>query len=74
MQDGNGQTFLDKLLDMLEFLIPLYEKEGKSQLVIGIGCTGGRHRSVSMAVLAEKELKEKGRNVSCYHRDIVRRG
>ncbi len=74
MQDGNGQIFLDKLLDMLEFLIPLYEKEGKSQLVIGIGCTGGRHRSVSMAILVEKALKEKGRNVSCYHRDIVRRG
>lgn len=40
------QVFLQKLQDMLQFLIPLYEKEGKSQLVIGIGCTGGKHRSV----------------------------
>jgi UPF0042 nucleotide-binding protein len=42
------QTFLAKLLDMLQFLIPLYGKEGKSQLVIGIGCTGGKHRSVAL--------------------------
>ncbi|MFC5651965.1 RNase adapter RapZ [Paenibacillus solisilvae] len=43
------QTFLSKLLDMLQFLIPLYRKEGKSQVVIGIGCTGGKHRSVAIA-------------------------
>ncbi|GGD98927.1 RNase adapter RapZ [Paenibacillus nasutitermitis] len=43
------QTFLTKLLDMLQFLIPLYRKEGKSQVVIGIGCTGGKHRSVAIA-------------------------
>jgi len=43
------QTFLAKLLDMLQFLIPLYRKEGKSQVVIGIGCTGGKHRSVAIA-------------------------
>ncbi|MFC4812192.1 RNase adapter RapZ [Paenibacillus sp. GCM10023250] len=43
------QAFLAKLLDMLQFLIPLYRKEGKSQVVIGIGCTGGKHRSVAIA-------------------------
>ncbi|MBB3113165.1 UPF0042 nucleotide-binding protein [Paenibacillus phyllosphaerae] len=43
------QTFLTKLLDMLQFLIPQYRKEGKSQVVIGIGCTGGKHRSVAIA-------------------------
>jgi UPF0042 nucleotide-binding protein len=43
------QTFLGKLLDMLQYLIPLYHKEGKSQVVIGIGCTGGKHRSVALA-------------------------
>ena len=43
------QTFLTKLLDMLQFFIPLYHKEGKSQVVIGIGCTGGKHRSVAIA-------------------------
>ena len=41
--------FIDKLTDMLEFLIPNYVKEGKYQLVIGIGCTGGKHRSVTLA-------------------------
>ncbi len=43
------QQFLTKLVDMLQFLIPLYRKEGKSQIVIGIGCTGGKHRSVAVA-------------------------
>jgi UPF0042 nucleotide-binding protein len=43
------QAFLAKLLDMLQFLIPQYRKEGKSQVVIGIGCTGGKHRSVAIA-------------------------
>lgn len=43
------QTFLVKLLDLLNFLIPYYRKEGKSQVIIGIGCTGGKHRSVAIA-------------------------
>ncbi|MNI89712.1 glmZ(sRNA)-inactivating NTPase [compost metagenome] len=43
------QTFLAKLLDMLHFLLPQYHKEGKSQVIIGIGCTGGKHRSVAIA-------------------------
>lgn len=43
------QTFLTKLVDMLQFLIPQYRKEGKSHVVIGIGCTGGKHRSVAIA-------------------------
>ncbi|MCI6887135.1 MAG: RNase adapter RapZ [Lachnospiraceae bacterium] len=46
---GTAQIFLEKLYDMLEFLIPNYVQEGKNQLVIAIGCTGGRHRSVTIA-------------------------
>lgn len=49
MKWGETQEFLAKLLDMLHFLIPQYRKEGKSQVVIGIGCTGGKHRSVAIA-------------------------
>lgn len=71
MQDGNGERFLQKVLDLLEFLVPLYQKEGKSQLIIGVGCTGGRHRSVTTAVLLAERLREKGMDASCYHRDVA---
>ena len=49
MRDGNGEAFLQKTGDLLTSLIPLYRKEGKMQLTVGIGCTGGRHRSVAIA-------------------------
>ena len=49
MRDGTGAAFLQKTGDLLAYLIPLYHKEGKMQLAIGIGCTGGRHRSVAIA-------------------------
>lgn len=49
MKWSETQEFLNKLLDMLHFLIPHYKKEGKSQVVVGIGCTGGKHRSVAIA-------------------------
>ena len=64
------QTFLTKLDDMLEFLIPYYVKEGKSQLVIGIGCTGGVHRSVTIAHAAADMLQKHGHHVIQEHRDI----
>lgn len=64
--------FLEKLKDMLEFLIPNYINEGKRQLVISIGCTGGRHRSVTIANAIYEELKLKGQNVSVDHRDVNR--
>ena len=62
--------FMDKLVDMVEFLIPNFIKEGKSQLVIAIGCTGGRHRSVTMVNLLSKKLKENNHRVIIEHRDI----
>ncbi|AYF53622.1 RNase adapter RapZ [Clostridium botulinum C] len=64
------KEFINKLDDMLEFLIPNYIKEGKIQLVIAIGCTGGRHRSVTIANVIYDKLKEKGHKVSKEHRDI----
>lgn len=70
MQGGTGKEFLAKLMDMLDFLIPNYEKEGKNQLVIAIGCTGGKHRSVTIASEVYERLKESGRlEVRLEHRD-----
>jgi UPF0042 nucleotide-binding protein len=67
------QVFLQKLLDMLQYLIPLYEKEGKSQLVIGIGCTGGKHRSVAIAEYLGKTLASGGtETIRVHHRDAGR--
>ncbi len=66
------QTFLEKLKDMVTYLIPYYIEEGKSQLVIGIGCTGGHHRSVTLATELYKYLKENGYNAVVTHRDIQR--
>jgi UPF0042 nucleotide-binding protein len=61
--------FRDKLFDMIGFLVPQYIAEGKSQLVIAFGCTGGRHRSVTFAELTNEFLSEKGYNVHTMHRD-----
>lgn len=65
-----SQTFMNKLVDFLNFLIPNYINEGKSRLVIGIGCTGGAHRSVAMSEELGKRLKESEYNVKVVHRDI----
>jgi RNase adapter protein RapZ len=64
------RTFIQKLDDMVEFLIPNYLKEGKKQLIISIGCTGGRHRSVAIANELYKTLKSQGHRVNIDHRDI----
>ncbi len=62
--------FLDKLMDFIEFLLPRYRSEGKSYLTIGLGCTGGRHRSVAVSLLIADRLKESGYDVNIKHRDI----
>ncbi len=63
--------FLDKLEDMLKFLVPGYINEGKYQLVVGIGCTGGQHRSVTIANEIYEKLKESEEfNVKKFHRDL----
>ena len=63
-------VFIDKLDDMLKYLIPNYLKEGKRQLIISIGCTGGRHRSVAIANEIYHKLKDDGYNTNIEHRDI----
>ena len=70
MQTEAAGQFLDKLEDMLTFLIPNYINEGKNQLVIGIGCTGGKHRSVTLANAITKRLGNLKYGIKVEHRDI----
>lgn len=67
-----SNELLKKLIDLLDFLNPLYIKEGKSQIVLAIGCTGGNHRSVAIAEALKEYFSKKWENVSVYHRDIER--
>lgn len=64
------EKFLEKLKDMVGFLVPYYIQEGKNQLVIGIGCTGGKHRSVVIANELGDFLQKSGNVVTIQHRDI----
>ena len=70
MSFEESNTFLYKLTDMIEFLIPQYIKEGKNQLIISIGCTGGKHRSVTLANALYEKLHEKNHNILLKHNDI----
>lgn len=70
MESGAAGTFLAKLMEMLKFLIPHYIIEGKNQLVIGIGCTGGKHRSVTLANRLGKGLSGLEYGYKVEHRDI----
>ena len=75
MQYDEAGIFLDKLEDMLEFLIPNYIKEGKYSLVVAIGCTGGKHRSVTLAEGIKSRLENKdGIGLKLYHRDLAQHG
>ncbi|MBS7176689.1 MAG: RNase adapter RapZ [Clostridiales bacterium] len=65
-----SQELLKKLIDLIDFLIPLYVAEGKSQLVIAMGCTGGKHRSVTFAEMVYRHLLDQNRKVTVNHRDI----
>ena len=72
-QGGTAQAFLEKLYDLIDFLIPNYISEGKNQLVIAVGCTGGKHRSVTIARELYAHLKEGGDyGIRLEHRDIGR--
>jgi len=70
LKEPQTEEFLRRLVGFLDFLIPLYKKEGKAYLTIGIGCTGGRHRSPVIVESLSKILKEKHQSVEVIHRDI----
>jgi UPF0042 nucleotide-binding protein len=71
---AEARQFLTKYMDLLDFLIPLYEKEGKAYLTIAVGCTGGRHRSVTIARQICDQIRKSGRQVELVHRDIDQPG
>ena len=73
MSQPEAKTFYHKLMDLLDFSIPGYKKEGKSSVTIAIGCTGGQHRSVAFAERIGRELLSDSYNVTISHRDKDRR-
>ena len=73
MSQPEAKTFYHKLMDLLDFSIPGYKKEGKSSVTIAIGCTGGQHRSVAFAERIGRELLSDSYNVKISHRDKDRR-
>jgi UPF0042 nucleotide-binding protein len=70
LQNSEARLFLKKYLDLLDYLIPLYEKEGKAYLTLAVGCTGGRHRSVAIARALFDHIHQSGKQVEITHRDI----
>lgn len=66
-----AREFLDRLLPLLQFLIPQYQREGKTYLTIGIGCTGGQHRSVAVAERLRQLLQEQTDTIFITHRDLA---
>jgi len=72
LSNNETRTFLEKYINLLDYLIPLYKRENKAYLTIAIGCTGGRHRSVAIARHIFEYLNKKGHNSGLIHRDIDR--
>ncbi len=71
LSDGEGSRFIEKLYDLMSYVIPQFvEKEGRHQMVVAVGCTGGRHRSVTIANLLRDRLAELPYSVHVLHRDI----
>jgi UPF0042 nucleotide-binding protein len=72
LESERGAAFVERLRDFLDYVIPQYDREGKAYVTIGIGCTGGRHRSVAVAEALSSWLLEQGREVNLVHRDVER--
>ncbi|MEF2919077.1 MAG: RNase adapter RapZ [Acutalibacteraceae bacterium] len=70
MSSEESQNLYKKIVDYIDYALPLYQKEGKSQITIGIGCTGGHHRSVTFAIKLYDFLSEQGYITTIHHRDI----
>ncbi len=74
LESERGIDLFERLRSFLCYLLPLYDKEGKAYVTVGIGCTGGRHRSVAMASALAEPLASGGREVNVEHRDVEREG
>jgi UPF0042 nucleotide-binding protein len=72
LESERGQSFLERLQDFLGYLLPLYDHEGKAYVTVGVGCTGGRHRSVALAEELAGWMRGLGREVNLTHRDVER--
>ncbi len=70
LNNNNSRVFTEKFHELVDFLLPLYEKEGKAYLTIAVGCTGGQHRSVVIAEALYEHLNRPGRPVMITHRDV----
>lgn len=70
LNNAGTQEFLQKFYELVDFLLPLYEKEGKAYLTIAVGCTGGQHRSVAIADALYSHINKPGRKVKLSHRDV----
>ncbi len=72
LQSERGRALAGRLLDFIGWVLPMYDREGKAYLTVGIGCTGGRHRSVAMVEKLAAWLRDEGREISLEHRDVER--
>lgn len=72
LNSDDTQEFIKRTLNLLDFSVPLYLKEGKSELVVGIGCTGGKHRSVTIAMQLDEHFIQKGYRCVIQHRDVIK--
>lgn len=72
MKESATQSYLNRLVDFLDFCLPLHIQEGKYYLTVGLGCTGGRHRSVALVEYLGHLLRKRGYAIHIYHRDIDR--
>lgn len=72
LESERGREFFERLDQFVDYLLPFYDEEGKAYLTVGVGCTGGRHRSVAVAEAIASRLRESGREVNVSHRDVER--
>ena len=72
LDSDDTQEFIKRTLNLLDFSVPLYLKEGKSELIVGIGCTGGKHRSVTVARLLNEHFVQSGYKCIIQHRDVAK--
>lgn len=72
LSSEEAAEFLERFGNLMSFLLPLYEKEGKTSVTVAIGCTGGKHRSVSLIEELARRLRASGRPIQIFHRDVER--